>query len=921
MGIRTRCTNCGHVSEGPTWILGRTGLCEFCHHYYVAKALKPRPGSHREAPPDPPRKKIEDDPPETADPAATTDHPSAQDGERAPGDSQPAPLPAPDAAPPADSASHDQPAPLGQIGRFVLRAYLGHGSFGSVYRAYDPVLDREVALKVPKFSVNHPQKIRRFLAEAKAAARLRHPNLVAVYESGQAGDDLYIAAEFVAGVPLSVRLAEQPPSPRQAAQWVRDLALALAYAHGKGIIHRDIKPANIMIDQEQRPQLMDFGLAKRLAEGAEGAMATGASGSDDPCQTVQGTVLGTPAYMAPEQARGDLKAVGPHSDQYSLGVVFYELLTQQLPFQGTPREVITQVLTEEPPRPRRLNRRIPRALEAICLRAMAKAPAERYATAADLAVDLQRWLTDESIQARPFSPPERLWHWCRHNPRWAVLAAVAAALVLTALGLGSVYFVSRLTRMQQAEANAETNFNKRVAELRRQHEHELARLRCELWRRTGLHDCAVGKPREGLLFLARALNLAALVDDRPKRLAIADELLAATDQLPPLPEAQRLPVALRNRKAFRSGLRIRDSGPVVFATLRPRPGRDATSAIMTSDGYSSRFWDAATGDDLGMTAAYRGRAAESGFSANGMTVAVIDAGPKRLTLCEAATGKPLAESFEPGLATIGPVYVSPTGVIMAVTTGKSDPGEWELWDVAPGARPRAGLGPPPRRLARADAPVDRVTFSADGKTFLAWHGTSAVELWDSATAQSRGVRLSVPPEVAPSRPTDYREQGRLMVACNQREAQQWDLATSQPVGGPLPHPELRSARYTPDGKFLVTCASRDARFWDAATGRLLFSLEYPADFAQASFSADGRAFLAIHGDGVSVWPLCFLSLFSGDEAGTAMRWAEVLTGMEFAPDGSFRELDASAGAKRRRSLEQWIGLSAQNADDASTAGR
>jgi serine/threonine protein kinase len=297
--------------------------------------------------------------------------------------------------------------PMRSIGRFQLLSVAGQGSFGTVYRAYDPVLDREVALKVPKSIGREREQIKRFLTEAKAAARLRHPNIVAVFEAGEADGVEYIATEFVSGEPLSRRLERERPSFRQAAQWLRDLALALAYAHGEGVIHRDIKPANIMIGDSQRPQLMDFGLAKVLAEAAPADLqkpVTGA-GIQASSATADGAIMGTPAYMAPEQARGDIKAVGPHSDQYSLGAVLYELLTGQRPqlakrAPGSSTVGSGGIFVQVPTRPRQVNRQIPKNLEAICLKAMAKDPAERYASAADLAVDLQRWLQDDPVNAR-----------------------------------------------------------------------------------------------------------------------------------------------------------------------------------------------------------------------------------------------------------------------------------------------------------------------------------------------------------------------------------------------------------------------------------------------------------------------------------------------------------------------------------------
>ncbi|MCI0377502.1 MAG: serine/threonine protein kinase, partial [Gemmataceae bacterium] len=228
-----------------------------------------------------------------------------------------------------------------RFGRFQVLSVLGRGGFGTVYRAYDPLLDREVALKVPRFVDDDPALLARFVGEAKAAARLRHPNIVAIYESGQAGAAPYIASEFVDGVPLNRLLRERRLDARTAVDWVRQIAEALHYAHQEGIIHRDIKPANIMVTHAGRPQVMDFGLAKRAADEAAR-------------MTTEGQIIGTPAYMAPEQARGHSADVGPRSDEYSVGVLLYEMLCGQTPFLGDAWSVMSQVsdVHAAPPPPR-----------------------------------------------------------------------------------------------------------------------------------------------------------------------------------------------------------------------------------------------------------------------------------------------------------------------------------------------------------------------------------------------------------------------------------------------------------------------------------------------------------------------------------------------------------------------------------------
>jgi eukaryotic-like serine/threonine-protein kinase len=334
------------------------------------------------------------------------------------------------------------PAAGGRLDKFELIECLGTGAFGQVFKAIDAELDRPVAVKVLRGGAGASREdVERFLREARSAARLRHPGIVAIHATGQAPDGSpFLVEEFVNGSTLATSIKEGPLDPRRAAEIVAGLADALAYAHTHGVVHRDVKPSNIMLDLEGRPHLMDFGLAKRE--------------TDEPPETVEGQVLGTPAYMSPEQARGESRRVDGRSDVYSLGVVLYELITGERPFRGNRRMLLLQVLEDEPRPPRRLNDRVPRDLETIALKAMAKTPGRRYTTAADLADDLRRFLRGEPVRARPAGWIERAWRWCRRNPVPASL--LLAVTVGSALGLWRLSALSEeLVRKSALEGAAQ----------------------------------------------------------------------------------------------------------------------------------------------------------------------------------------------------------------------------------------------------------------------------------------------------------------------------------------------------------------------------------------------------------------------------------------------------------------------------------
>lgn len=408
---------------------------------------------------------------------------------------------------------------------YELLEEIGRGGMGIVYKARQTKLNRIVALKMILGGPHASESDRlRFQMEIEATARLAHPNIVPVYEVGETADGFpFFTQEYVHGGNLSDRLRHGALPPAKAAQLVETLARAMQYAHANGIIHRDLKPANILVGDAgesiassvEIPKIADFGLAKRL-ESDTGVTQTGA-------------IMGTPAYMSPEQASGDTRLIGPLADVYALGAILYSCLTGRAPFQGaTAADTLEHVRTREPAAPRSINKAIPRDLETICLRCLEKAPQKRYATVAALVDDLARHREGHPIAARPLGGWERAWRWCRRNPTWTTTIAAAAVLLLSVAGVSSYAFFKVSAQNQViTEKNAEIEATNqrisneinqkeeqtrlaeerlRLAEVRRKHSLDVLGLFAKE-ARTFAEDAVIPNARKNALMLALSDHL------------------------------------------------------------------------------------------------------------------------------------------------------------------------------------------------------------------------------------------------------------------------------------------------------------------------------------------------------------------------------------------------------------------------------
>jgi len=736
---------------------------------------------------------------------------------------------------PSGMAIADRPS----IPGYEILGVLGRGGMGVVYKARQVKADRLVAVKL--IALADPAVAARFRAEVEAIARLNHPNIVQVFEIGEAEGRPFYSLEYCPGGSLEGRLAGSPLSAAAAARLVETVARAAAAAHAAGVVHRDLKPANVLLTADGVPKLADFGIAKRT------------DAADD--QTRTGSILGTPSYMAPEQALGESKRVGPACDVYALGAILYECLTGRPPFRAASLlETLDQVRYREPVPVRQLQPTVPRDLETIVLKCLRKEPARRYGSAAELADDLARFLDGRPILARPVGRVERAWRWSRRNPVGAAL--VASLVVGTALATGlAIWALGERDRAERA-----------AVATRRNAEHSAAA--------RGLAPDAADDLGGALLWYAKPLreDHGPVVEDGLHRQRLGAYLRHGAFRVPQAILVHPNATLLKHAAFSPDGRRIATvyhapeggNAPRAavwdLAAAEPAPlalghpggaahvefSPDGQLAVTLGPDGTARVWDAATGAAVGAAVDHPGAEGFAAFLPDGrrlVTARTDGLARGELRVWDAATRDQVGEAVPLAVGNREITYSRSSGRVVTLVDG-----DVRVVDIAT----RQPVGP---RIDPGEG-IEGLHFSPDGER-LAVSRRGAADVLEVATGRRVG-----PPVPTRHRTVTLGPTGRLLLAWGDPAApvQAWDVATGRPLGEPIPHADFRTGplAVSPDGRWAVPCGETGTvRLHALPSGKPAKGpLVHPwIQVTQAAFSPDGRRLLTVSGEAVYVWDL------------------------------------------------------------------
>jgi WD40 repeat protein/tRNA A-37 threonylcarbamoyl transferase component Bud32 len=742
------------------------------------------------------------------------------------------------------------------FGDYELLDQIAQGGMGVVYKARQISLNRVVAVKMIRSGLLATEAdVKRFAAEAEAAANLRHPGIVAIYEVGVHDGQHYYSMEYVEGRDLSQIVRDNPLSHDKSAEYMRQMAEIVEYSHSQGVLHRDLKPANVLIDATDRVRITDFGLAKRL-------------GSDSDL-TTSGQVIGTPRYMSPEQAAAQHALIGPASDVYALGSILYELLTGRAPFRSDSAvDILRQIQQEDPVRPKLLNSRLPKDLETICLRCLEKEPRRRYATAQDLADELGRLLRGEPIRARPIGRPARAWRWCKRKPIAAsLLVSLVVGTVATTWQAIRATLAEKATLLALADVSAENiRANENEAKAIGLAEKEFAlRERVQLEAARLMFEQGWSKYEHGDIPYAILLMVRSLTDleslnraDRVVETSASREKQLLADAI----RSHLLDISLRLECPRTSFAHDESVNVVVFSP-------DGKKMATASDDGTARLWDVATGALLA-TLPHKGPVKVAVFSPDGAKLATGDA---NVQIWDVATANRHGDALRSG--GLRSLAFSPNGTKLCTVSGD---GAARLWDVNT-------CQPLGDALPHMDI-VWAAAFSPDSTKLATASLNKTVQIWDVATRKPQGVAFEHTGAVMA---VEFSPDGAILATGSSESAAPrfWNVTTGLALGDAVHETgRIMHMAFNIDGSKLSTFAVSDnacvARLWDVSSGNpTTKALEIVGADTYARFSPDGTELAVGISNGVRLW-----DLETGNPIGNALSHRGRVYAVAFGPDGS-----------------------------------